>query len=211
MALIMSVLVVIPLGLFIAYRQETFVDRTAVAGSSLLLAVPGFVLAIVLLTIFGINWDILPVSGWVPISENLAQNLQHALLPAIVLAVGESVVLLPVLRSDVINTLQQEYNALARAKGLNPSRILFRHALRPSSISLITLLGLTLARLIGGTVIVESIFALPGVGSLLVQSIETKDLVAVQGIVMFIAIVYLITNFVVDVLYTRLDPRVALQ
>ncbi|MET0421885.1 MAG: ABC transporter permease [Acidimicrobiia bacterium] len=202
---------VIPLGLYTAYRSGGWLDRTMTVVSSAFVSVPPFVLALLLVTVFGLSLGWLPVSGWVPLTQDPWENLQHAILPATVLAVAEIVVLQPVLRADAMTTLQQEYITLARVKGVSHRRILFRHTLRASSISLVTLMGLSLARLFGGTLIVESIYALPGIGTLLINSINSKDFIMLQGVVTFIALVYLVVNFIVDILYSKLDPRLSVQ
>ena len=157
---------------------------------------------------FAVDLRWLPATGYVPFSEEPLGNLRCFALPALTLALGEWPVLMRVLRSDMITTLQEDYIAMARAKGLSPSRILLVHALKPSSLTLVTVTGINIGRLIGGTVIVEFIFALPGIGRLLVNSIYTRDLVMLQGVVLFVAIGYVLINFIVDMLYAVLDPRI---
>jgi len=130
------------------------------------------------------------------------------ILPAASLALVEWPVLMRILRSDMITTLQEDFIAMAKAKGLTPRRILFVHALKPSSFTLVTVTGLNVGRLIGGAVIIETIFALPGLGRLLVEAIYTRDFVVLQGGVLFVAVAYVLVNFIVDLLYTVLDPRV---
>jgi peptide/nickel transport system permease protein len=147
----------------------------------------------------------------VKLSEDPVENLKRAILPAASLAVAEVAAYTRLLRTDMISTLQQDFITMAKSKGLPEWRILFRHALRPSSLSLVTIVGLNVGALIGGALIVETIFALPGVGRLLVDSINQRDLMMVQGIVLFVAASYVIVNFVVDILYAVLDPRIRVQ
>lgn len=211
MAIVMSLFLVVPLALLAAYHEGSWFDRAINTLSSTLIAIPGFVIALVLVLTFAVWLQWLPVSAWVPLTEDPIENLKHALLPALTLGLAETAILLPVLRADAVGTLEQDYITLARAKGISSGRLLLRHALRPSSISLVTLLGLSLARLFAGAVIVETVFGLPGVGGLLVNSVRTHDLVVVQGVVVFIALVYLAANIIVDVLYSRLDPRVSVS
>jgi peptide/nickel transport system permease protein len=135
-------------------------------------------------------------------------NLRFFVLPALTLALAEWPGIMRVLRSDMIATLQEDYIALAKAKGLKPSRILFVHALKPSSLTLVTVTGINIGRLLGGTLIVESIFALPGIGRLLVGAIYTRDLVILQGVVLLVACGFVLVNFIVDMLYAVLDPRI---
>jgi peptide/nickel transport system permease protein len=141
-------------------------------------------------------------------SEGLWDNLESMILPSLTLGLIEWTVLMRVLRSDLLTTLKEDFILLARAKGLPPWRVLLQHALRPSSFTLITILGLNIGGLIGGAVIVEQIFALPGVGRLLLGGIFNRDLILVQGTVAFIAVGFVVINFLVDMLYAVLDPRV---
>src|SRR5439155_26075 len=151
---------------------------------------------------------VLPATGWVPFEEDAAGNLRSFVLPALTLALGEWPVLMRVLRSDMIATLQEDYIAMAKAKGLRPARILLVHALKPSSLTLVTVTGINIGRLIGGAVIVESIFALPGIGRLLVGAIYARDFIILQGVVLFVAVGFVVLNFAVDMLYAALDPRI---
>ena len=170
---------------------------------------PAFVSGLLLVYLLSIKWRMLPVTGWVPFTEDPVDNLRHAVLPVVALALPALAVFQRVLRADVITTLQSDHIALARAKGISTARILGFHALRVSSYSLLTVVGLRLAHLIGGTVVVEVIFAVPGIGSLLVDSIRGNDLIMLQGVVVVIATAYLFVNFVIDLAYNMLDPRVA--
>jgi peptide/nickel transport system permease protein len=151
-----------------------------------------------------------PRQGFVRITsdEGIAENLRSAFLPALTLAAIEAAVLMRLLRGDLITTLQEDFILAARAKGMPRWRILALDALRPSSFSLITVLGVSLGRLIGGTVIVEQIFNLPGMGTLMVRSIQTKDVPVVQAAVVLIALMYVLVNAAVDIAYGYLDPRV---
>jgi peptide/nickel transport system permease protein len=205
---LIALVIAIPLGLITAYRQGSRLDRLWAAISSISIATPAFVLALVLSYLFAVRWHVFPVSGWVPLTQSLRGNLKSAFLPALTLAIGELAVYSRVLRSDAVSTMRQDYILAARARGLRPSRVLFRHALRPSSLSLVTLSALSIGRLLGGTVIVENIFALPGIGKLMIDSILTSDLVVVQGIVVFVAVAYVAINLTLDVTYGYLDPRV---
>jgi peptide/nickel transport system permease protein len=149
-----------------------------------------------------------PATGWTPITLDLGWNLTSVLLPAITLGAGQLAVYARLLRADLIATLQEDYITLARARGLSPRRILWRHALRPSAISLITAVGLNLGALIGGAVIIETLFGLPGVGRLIVDSIFSRDYLTVQGGVVLISVGYVLINFLVDVVYAAVDPRI---
>jgi peptide/nickel transport system permease protein len=152
--------------------------------------------------------QLFPVGGWVPFTEDPIGNLGFAVLPATSLALMEVAVYFRLLRSDVISTLQEKFVLSARARGLPPGYVLFRHVLRPSLFSLTTVAGLSLGRLLGGTIIVESLFALPGLGSLVIQSVPFQDIPTIQGIVVVVAVIYVLINIVVDVGYSVIDPRI---
>jgi peptide/nickel transport system permease protein len=173
-----------------------------------MLSVPAFLSAILLIYLFAVELRWLPATGYVPFAEDPAGNLRFFVLPALTLALAEWPGIMRVLRSDMIATLQEDYIALAKAKGLKASRILFVHALKPSSLTLVTITGINIGRLIGGAVIVETIFALPGIGRLLIGAIYTRDLIILQGVVLLVAAGFVLMNFVVDLLYAVLDPRI---
>lgn len=208
LAIIIALGVAVPLGTLSAFRAGTTADRIITGTSFGLLAVPNFMMAILLIWILAETLGWLPATGWVRLSDDPLENLRTAIMPALALAIGELAVYTRLLRADMITTLQQDSITMARAKGLPTRRILFRHALRPSSFSLMTVVGLQIGAIIGGSVIVETLFALPGVGRLLVDSITQRDLIMVQGVAFVIAIAFVVINFVVDVLYTLLDPRI---
>jgi peptide/nickel transport system permease protein len=198
----------IPLAIACAVRAGSAFDRIVTGSAFGMLSVPAFLAAILLIYFFAVELRWLPATGYVPFSEDPLGNLRCFVLPAFTLALGEWPVLMRVLRSDMIATLQEDYIAMARAKGLKRSRILLVHALKPSSLTLVTVTGINIGRLMGGTVIVESIFALPGIGRLLLGSIYTRDLIILQGVVLCVAAGYVLINFIVDMLYAVLDPRI---
>ena len=200
--------VAIPLAIVCAVREGGRFDRfvTGVAFASL--SVPSLLSAIVLIWLLAVRLAWLPATGYVPLDEDIAGNLRSLVLPALTLAAGEWPALMRVLRSDMISTLKEDYIAMARAKGLRPARVLLVHALKPSSLTLVTVTGINIARLLGGAVIVEYIFALPGIGRLLIGSIFNRDLVLLQGVVLFVGIAFVVVNLGVDMLYAVLDPRI---
>lgn len=208
LAIAFALLGAIPLGMVSAYRAGGPVDRAVTGTSFALLAVPSFMMAILLILVFAEGFGVLPATGWVRVSDDVAENLKGAVLPALSIAIGELAVYTRLLRSDMIATLQEDYIALARAKGMPTPWILLRHALRPSSFSLLTVVGLQVGAIMSGSVLVETLFALPGVGRLLVDSIFQRDLVMVQGIALVVAVTYVAVNFAVDLLYSYLDPRI---
>ncbi|MFC4115005.1 ABC transporter permease [Nonomuraea zeae] len=198
----------IPVGVAAARHAGRALDQALTALSFALLSTPVFVLGVLLILVFAVTWRVVPATGWTPISLDLGWNLTSVILPAITLGCGQLAVYARLLRTDLIATLQEDYITLARARGLSPRRILWRHALRPSAITLITAVGLNLGALIGGTVIIETLFGLPGVGRLIVDSIFSRDYLAVQGGVVLISVGYVAVNFMVDLVYAAVDPRI---
>ena len=203
-----ALVLAVPLGVWSAYRANGMADRTITTASFALLAIPGFMMAMLLLYVFSERLKVLPATGWVRLSDNPVRNLRTAVMPALSLGIGQLAVYTRLLRTDMIATLQEDYVSMAKAKGLPTRRILFRHALRPSSFSLLTIVGVNLGALIGGAVIVEKFFAVPGLGRLLYDSIQGRDLQVVQGVVVFLALATVLANFAVDLLYSVLDPRI---
>lgn len=210
LAIFMALLGAIPVGTLAAYRSGGAIDRSITAGTFALLAIPNFMVALFLIYLFAVRFGVLPATGWVNFTDNPVQNLRTALMPALSLAIGDLAVYSRLLRTDMISTLQEDFVAMARSKGLPTWRILLRHALRPSSLSLFTLVGLQMGAILGGAVIVEVLFALPGVGRLLYESITQRDFVMIQGVVLFLSTVFVVVNFLVDLSYSLLDPRIRL-
>ncbi len=198
----------VPLAIACAAKSGGALDRFMTSTAFGMLSVPTFLSAILLIYLFAVELRVLPATGYVPLAEDPSGNLRFFVLPALTLALAEWPGIMRVLRSDMIATLQEDYIALAKAKGLKPSRILFVHALKPSSLTLVTITGINIGRLIGGALIVETIFALPGIGRLLVGAIYTRDLIILQGVVLLVAAGFVLMNFIVDMLYAVLDPRI---
>jgi peptide/nickel transport system permease protein len=203
-----GLLVGVPLAIACAARAGGAFDRVVTGTAFGMLSVPTFLSAILLIYLFAVELHLLPATGYVPFVEDPLANLRFFILPALTLGLAEWPTIMRVLRSDMIATLQEDYVALARAKGLRPSRILFVHALKPSSLTLVTVTGINIGRLIGGAVIVEQGCALPGIGRLIVGAIYTRDLVILQGAVLLVAVGFVLVNVIVDMLYAVLDPRI---
>ncbi|MEI7592525.1 MAG: ABC transporter permease [Actinomycetes bacterium] len=200
--------VAIPLGLLAAARAGGIFDRSSTTIAFGLLSIPSFVVAIVLILIFAVNLGWFPSVGYVKFTDNPAENIHDLFLPALTLAVAEMAVYMRLLRTDLISTLQEDYITMAKAKGIKSSRVLLRHAFRPSTFSLVTVAGLNFGRLIGGAFIVEVIFALNGIGRYIVDGILGRDYIPVQGGVVIVAIAYVLINFAIDMLYAVIDPRI---
>jgi peptide/nickel transport system permease protein len=207
-AQVLALVIALPLGVFTAYRAGSRFDKSANAAAFGLLAIPNFALALVLAYYVGVQLGWLPVSGYVAPDEDLVEHLRRMAMPAIALAVGQIAVYMRLLRSDMIATLQEDFITMAKSKGISPRRVLWRHALRPSSLTLLTVAGLNVGTLIGGAVIIEVIFSLPGLGTLLFEAITARQYIALQSLIAIIAVGYVLLNFLVDVLYAVLDPRI---
>jgi peptide/nickel transport system permease protein len=205
---VIAVAIAIPLGIVGGYRIGTAIDQLLTTATFVLVALPPFVLALVLILILAVKVGLFPAAGFVSPNVSLAGNLQSVALPSLTLALGSMAIYQRVLRSEIAGTLQEEFIAVARAKGLSVRRILLVHALRPSSLPLVTVLGLTIGNLIGGAIVVEQIFGLPGVGTMLVNAIANRDYITVQGAVLVIAVGFVAINLVIDASYAVLDPRV---
>src|SRR6201995_2718376 len=177
----------VPLAIFCAARSGGPFDRFMTGTAFGMLSVPTFLSAILLIYLFAVQLRWLPATGYLPFTEDPLANLRFMVLPALTLALAEWPGIMRVLRSDMIASLQEDYIALAKAKGLKPSRILFVHALKPSSLTLVMITGIKIGRLVGGALIVGSLFALPGIGRLIVGAIYTRDLVIMQGAVSLVA------------------------
>jgi peptide/nickel transport system permease protein len=210
LAQVISLLLSVPLALFSAYRANSRADKMVTAGAFGLISLPSFAMAVFLVYLFAIQLGWFPAVGYDRITGpgGLAANLKSIALPVTVLCAGLTAVYTRLLRSDLIATLQEDFVLMARAKGLPTWHILLRHALRPSSFSLLTVFAINFGTLIGGSVIVETFFVIPGVGELAVRSILTREYLVVQGVVLVIATAFVLVNFIADLLYSVLDPRV---
>ena len=204
----LALVVSIPLGMATAYRAGGPLDRMVTGATFGMLAIPSFMMALLLIYLFAVELGWCPATGWTYLTDDPVENLRSAFMPALSLALINVAVFTRLLRTDMIATLQEDHVLLARSKGLPTWRILSRHALRPSSFSLLTVSGLAIGNLLGGAVIVEQLFALPGVGRLLFDAIFRRDLMVVQGVVLVITVGFVVVNTVVDILYSVLDPRI---
>jgi peptide/nickel transport system permease protein len=208
LSILLALIIAIPVGVYSGYRPGGIVDRIATFLCSITLSIPSFLLGVLLVFVFAVTLSALPVTGWTPLSEGLVPHIRSLVLPVVTLAAVETVGFIRLLRNDMVATLQQDFVLSARARGLSTPRILLVHALRPSAFSLLTVMGVSLGRLIGGTVIVESLFSLPGLGTLVITAITGRDFLLVQGIVLVVAVAYVLLNALVDLTYPLLDPRV---
>ncbi len=207
-SVLVAVLLAVPLGVLSAVRRNKPADHATRLVSMVAFAMPTFWLGLMLALLFGLEWDLLPVSGYKDGIIGVAESL---VLPWITLGLYLAPMLLRTLRTTMIETLGSEYIEAAHARGLAPRRVIGVHALRPSLIPLITVLSINVGFLISGTVVVENVFQIPGLGSLLVQSVLSRDYPVIQGLVFVFGLMVIVINLVADVVYSLLDPRVRLE
>lgn len=211
LALIIALLVAIPLALYTSVRPDGAVARSAQVVTSGLLSVPSFVAVIIVSLLFTAWLGWFPATGWQGPSEGVLANLQYAALPALALSTYEIAFFYRVLRAELSGTLREDFVLVARAKGLSRPYILLRHVLRPSLGSFITVLGLTIGRILGGAVIVENFFAVPGIGAEVISAVSEKDIGVLQAIVAIAVVLYVVIFMLVDLAYAWIDPRVSVR
>ncbi len=207
-ALVLSIVIGVPLGVIAAVRANTFLDRMLMALSLSGAAIPNFFLGILLILLFAVVLRWLPSGGYVEINKNPVAHFQSMVMPAFALGFSNAALLARIVRSSMLDVLREDYIRTAYSKGLSERLVVIRHALRNVLIPAITVIGLSLGALLGGAVVTETVFTLPGMGRLVVQSIARRDFPVIQGAVMLIAIFYVLANLIVDVLYVYLDPRI---
>lgn len=207
-AMLLSMLVGVPLGILAATRPGTRLDAFVTGIASLGVAVPNFWLAMILVATFALTWHWFPATGSAPLIRDPGQAVTHAVLPAMALAAGGIAEVARQLRSALVEILSSQYVRTLHAKGLSPGVILWKHGLKNVSVTLLTVFGLLVNRLLGATVVIEAVFAIPGTGSLIVRAALAKDFPVLQGVVLMMVLIVIVVNLAIDVLYTVLDPRV---
>ncbi|CUU25616.1 putative peptide transport system permease protein [Duffyella gerundensis] len=207
LAMLVALLVGISMGIVAAVRKDSWVDHTTNFVALSGISVPHFWLGILLILLFSVHLQWLPASGYVPLSEGVRQNLTTLLLPALVLGTGLAATLMRHTRAAMIGVLQADYIRTARAKGLLPKRVIFKHAFRNALVPVITLTTLLFGELLGGAVLTEQVFTLPGFGKMIVDAVFNRDYAVVQGVVLVVAIGFLLLNLLADVLYVLINPK----
>ncbi|HEY7432686.1 MAG TPA: ABC transporter permease [Streptosporangiaceae bacterium] len=204
-----SILLSVPVAVLAAHRPGGVADRISMVISMTGLSVAPYVLALLLVLVFAVNLRVLPAIGFVPLSQSVAGNIRSLTLPAVAIGFPLACFYTRLLRADIVEQMQSEdYVITAKAKGVSPWRVLVRHALRNSMFGFLTVIGLNLGTLIGATVIIEQIFSLPGIGQVLLQSINDRDVIVVEAVVLVFALVVVLANLLTDLLYSVLDPRI---
>lgn len=206
--LVLTILVAVPLGVAAAWKAGSWVDRTIMAFAVFAFSLPVFVVGYVLAFVFALHFEWLPVQGYTPLAAGLWPWLQNLILPALALGSVYIALIARITRASMLEVLQQDYVRTARAKGLGQRNILFVHALKNAAVPIVTVIGIGIALLIGGAVVTESVFAIPGLGRLTVDAILRRDYPVIQGIVLLFSFVYVLVNLLVDVTYTLVDPRI---
>ena len=206
-AMVLAIVLAVPVGTLMAVRHRKLSGLALSAVSQVGVAVPAFLAGILLIALFAVRLGWLPSSGWTPPAEDPAMFAKQLVLPTLSLGLVQAAVLTRYVRSAVLDVLREDYLRTARAKGLRPMPALVRHWLRNAAVPVVTVLGLQLATLLIGAVVVERVFVIPGLGSLLLDSVANRDLIVVQDVVMLLVVAVLLVNFVVDLLYMAIDPR----
>lgn len=210
MAIIIVLMVAIPLGIFMAKRQNKISDVVFSSVTQLGMAIPSFWLGMLLILYLGMNFNFLTLSGYVPWTESVTGAIGALLLPAFTIAIPQIAVKFRYVRNAILEQLRLDYVRTIRSKGITERFVMYKHVLKNSMVPILTVFGLIFAEVVAGTIIVEQVFGLPGIGSLLVDAISYRDFPLVQGIVMYITVVVVIINFFVDIFYSIIDPRIRL-
>lgn len=202
-AMFFATLIGVPVGVISAVRQYSFVDAVSTVAALIFASIPSFVLGLVLMLVFALNLHWLPATG--------IHDISGYILPAVTLSTGTMATLVRMTRSTMLEVLKQDYIRTARAKGAEEKSVVLRHSLRNALLPIITVIGVDFGYLLGGTVVIESVFAISGIGSLLITSIRMKDTPVVMAAIMFVTIAYSLVNLVVDIIYAYIDPRIKSQ
>ena len=210
LSLLVALLIAVPAGILAGVRQHTWVDLLARSISFLGQAIPGFWLGLMLIWLLAVHFPIFPTFGFTSLTDDPGQNLRSMVLPAFTLGVYVSAPLTRYLRASVIRTLDEDYVLTARSKGISARRVIILHVVRNSLIPFVTQLGLQLAYLLGGAVVIEQVFSLPGMGQLALTAFRSRDYPVIQGVVLLVASGFVLINLAVDILYSVLDPRIRL-
>lgn len=207
-ALFLSVIFGIPVGIFLARKKNSFISPCVSVFTQVWISTPNFCTAILLIIIFTVKLELLPSMGFVSWNENPLECIRSLTLPAISLALGNGAVLARYMRASTMQQEKQDYIRTAKSKGLTETQIVFNHLLKNALIPVITALGMMMSEILGGSIIIENVFSLPGIGKLITTSINTRDFPLIQGLVLYLSFITVICNFIVDTLYSVIDPRI---
>jgi peptide/nickel transport system permease protein len=210
-AQIIALFIAIPIGVLAANKRGSLTDSSMMVFALLGMSIPSFLLALLLVLLFGVQLGWLPVAGFRPLSEGLLIHLRYLILPAISLGAIQAALIARMTRSSMLEVLNMNYIKSARAKGVKNFRLILKHAFRNALLPILTVVGQTFGTLITGAVVTETIFNIPGIGQLIINSVERRDFAVIQGVVLFITVLYIFLNLIIDILYGMIDPRVRLD
>ncbi|MCI0547312.1 MAG: ABC transporter permease [Candidatus Rokubacteria bacterium] len=205
---LIAILLGVPAGVIAAHHHNSALDQSLMALALVGLSVPNFLLGLIMILVFGVWLGWLPVAGYVPLESGLWPNLRSLLMPAISLGLVQSALIARITRSSMLDVLREQYILAGRAKGLRDRTVVYKHALKNAIIPTLTVIGITFALLIGGAVVIETVFNIPGVGRLIISAVLRRDYPVIQGVVLLIAVAYTMVNLLVDLAYLALDPRI---
>ncbi|RYF83638.1 MAG: ABC transporter permease [Comamonadaceae bacterium] len=206
--IVLTVLMAVPLGVLAAWRRGSLLDRLVMGSSVFGFSIPVFVAGYLLIWLFAMQWGLFPSQGYRRLADGVLPWLHHLVLPCLALAVMYAALIARVTRAAVSEALTEDYVRTARAKGISEVRMLMRHALANAAVPIVTIIGLSIAGLIGGVVVTETVFAIPGLGQLTVDAVLSRDYPLIQGITIFFSLIYVVINLLVDLSYLLLDPRI---
>lgn len=211
LAEIVALILAIPIGIYAAYRRGSLADHSLMVVSLLGMAVPSFLLSLLLMLFVGVKLNWLPIAGYQPLSLGIWEHFRYLILPAISLGAIQAALVARMTRSSMLEVLNMNYIKTARSKGAKERKVIVKHALRNAFLPILTVIGQSFGTLVTGAVVVETIFNIPGLGQLIINSIERRDFAVIQGVVLFVTFIYVMINLIVDLLYGIIDPRVRLE
>ncbi|MEH7254879.1 ABC transporter permease [Neobacillus niacini] len=207
----LSLVIAIPLGIIAAKKRGTMIDQGVMTVSLFGMSLPSFLLGLLLILIIGVSLRWLPVAGYAPLSEGFWEHYKYLLMPSIALGAIQSALIARMTRSSMLDVLNMDFIKTAKAKGIHENKIIFIHAFRNAFLPILTVIGQTFGTLIAGAVVTETIFNIPGLGQLVINSVERRDYPMIQGVVLFVTLSYVFINLVIDILYGFIDPRVRVE
>ncbi|GAA0356273.1 ABC transporter permease [Bacillus horti] len=210
-AQVIAILIAIPLGILAAVRRGTMTDQSVMGLSLVGISVPSFLLGLFLVLLLAVQLRWLPVAGYRPISAGMLEHLKYLIMPALALGAMQAALITRMTRSAMLDVFHQNYIKTAKSKGLKEKVVIYKHALRNASMPILTVIGQTFGVLVTGAAVIETVFNIPGLGQLIVNSVERRDYAVIQGVVLLIAVTYVLLNLVIDLLYGVLDPRIRLS
>lgn len=210
LSLLVSIIIAIPLGVLAALKQGRLADKSFTSIALIGISTPTFLMGMLLMIVFGVILGWLPVAGYQPLSAGFGEHIRYLILPSFTLGLMQSALLMRITRSSMLDVIKSNFIQACRARGLGKKSVIIKHALRNAFLPILTVLGLSLATLFGGTVITETVFNIPGLGQMIVNSVLKRDYVTIQGAILFLGIVYVTINLIIDLLYPVIDPRIKL-